>query len=561
MTPATDWNTSVSNDALDGFDLTSQPWIQVRTLDGDLAQLSIIDVLASAHELSEIVGEIPTQAFAINRLLLAILHCALDGPADVGQWKELWAQPELPSGPIKAYLAEYQNRFDLLHPSTPFFQVADLHTAKDETFGLERIIADAPTGRPYFTTRLGAALESIDFAEAARWLVHCQAFDPSGIKSGAVGDNRVKAGKGYPIGVAWSGLIGGILCEGKTLRETLLLNLIASSAYATDTDSDRPVWERPPQTAQQEVIDGRPPTGPLDLYTWQARRIRLVTTGNRVTGVLICNGDKLEPQDLHGLEPMTVWRRSANQEKQRQQPVVYMPRQHDPERSLWRGIEALLPSQANRVPHGEAAQMLAPICLAWIGRLQFEGALPGDYLVRTRAIGMQYINQSAIVGELVDDSLSMRIVLLSEASTALAEQVIIAATNLQTGVQSLANLASNLALAAGGEAEPPKTPARAAGFAAVDYEFRNWLAHLDTAADPVTARVGLNKVCRRTLLALGKELLDSASPQAWSGREVVLNKRVRLVCSATADSWFRRAIYGLFPVDDTADLDPQGVPA
>src|SRR5699024_2697574 len=64
--------------------------------------------------------------------------------------------------------------------------------------------------------------------EAARWLVHCMAFDISGIKSGAVGDPRVKGGKGYPIGIGWSGWLGGLYFEGDTLFQTLMLNTVLS---------------------------------------------------------------------------------------------------------------------------------------------------------------------------------------------------------------------------------------------------------------------------------------------------------------------------------------------
>ncbi len=555
MTLFMDWNITMTDD---GFDLISERWILARHLDGRVEQLSILDTFASAHELAGVVGEIPTQTFAITRLLLAILHRAVGGPADDDQWAELWQRPELPVEQVRSYLAEYRDRFDLLHPSQPFFQVADLHTAKDETFGLERLIADAPTGRPYFTTRLGASLSSIELAEAARWLVHCQAFDPSGIKSGAVGDSRVISGRGYPIGVAWSGLIGGILCEGPTLRETLLLNLIARDFDEDSfTEADQPVWERPPQTAQEEVPGGRPVSGPPDLYTWQARRIRLATKGNRVTGVLICNGDKLEPRNLHRLEPMTVWRRSANQEKLRGLSLVYMPRQHDPERSLWRGIAALLPSQASRKQYREGALQLAPASLHWLGHLQYYGLLPKDYVVRTRALGMQYINQSALVGEIIDDSLTMNVIVLSEASQDLGEQIATGAAAIETGVRALADLASNLAVAAGGESEPPRAAVRAAGFAAVDQEFRRWLAELGPATDPLPARAQLNELARKALLELGRQLLASASPQAWTGRTA--NKR--LVCTPLADSWFRREIYSLFPIDQTTDIDSRGVSA
>src|SRR5947199_72580 len=126
-----------------------------------------------------------------------------------------------------------------------------------ETAELSKLISDVPNGAPMFTTRIGGDL-SVPYAEAARWLVHCQAFDPSGIKAGAVGDDRVKGGKGYPIGVAWSGLLGGVLLEGRTLKETLLLNLIAADfdVCGRDPAVDLPVWERPPVTAAEEAPGG-----------------------------------------------------------------------------------------------------------------------------------------------------------------------------------------------------------------------------------------------------------------------------------------------------------------
>ncbi|MEC3981983.1 type I-E CRISPR-associated protein Cse1/CasA [Amycolatopsis sp. H20-H5] len=37
--------------------------------------------------------------------------------------------------------------------------------------------------------------------------------------------------------------------------------------------------------------------GRWTLFTWQSRRIRLAHTGERVTGVLLCNGSRLTPQN------------------------------------------------------------------------------------------------------------------------------------------------------------------------------------------------------------------------------------------------------------------------
>jgi CRISPR system Cascade subunit CasA len=324
-----------------------------------------------------------------------------EGPQDDEQWQELWGASELPIARIAGYLASHSDRFDLFSSATPFFQVADLHTAKGETSELSKLIADVPNGAPFFTTRLGGEL-SLSYAEAARWVVHCQAFDCSGIKSGAVGDARVKKGKGYSIGVAWSGRLGGVLLEGRTLKETLLLNLLARDfgAVARDSASDLPAWEREPVGAAEEVEGGRPATGPVDLYTWQSRRIRLVPSSGRVVRVLVCNGERLSPQNMQSLEPHTAWRRSAAQEKKLGRPVVYMPREHDPDRAIWRGLPALLPGAASHQT-GQAAAALAPGVLEWLGHLMSEHRIAQDFPVRVRAIGMIYGSQSSVTDDIV----------------------------------------------------------------------------------------------------------------------------------------------------------------
>jgi CRISPR system Cascade subunit CasA len=104
----------------------------------------------------------------------------------------------------------------------------------------------------------------------------------------------------------------------------MLLNLIPAAHLRSD-ERDRPVWERPPQTACEDVPGGREPYGPLDLYTWQSRRIRLFGDGDAITGVIVANGDQLRPQNRHDLEPMSAWRRSQAQEKTLKQPLIYMP--------------------------------------------------------------------------------------------------------------------------------------------------------------------------------------------------------------------------------------------
>lgn len=516
------------------YDLVERPWILVRRGDGQVAEVSLLELFAHAHELRGVLGEIPTQSFAIVRVLLAIMHRAVEGPRDAGEWSALWRSPTLPVDDIAGYLDHFRDRFDLLSPKTPFYQVADLRTGKGEVTGLDRLIADVPTGERFFTTRLGAGIERLSFAEAARWVVHCQAYDPSGIKSGAVGDPRVKGGRGYPIGTGWAGALGGVLAEGATLRETLLLNLIPEDRLPEPpSEDDLPAWERDPQGPAPEFPDDYRPAGPLQLYTWQSRRIRLFHDADGVYGVLVANGDPMKPQNRHRIEPLSVWRRSQAQEKKTGDVPTYMPLEHRPERAIWRGLETLLLDTWHQASGKDAAAYLRPALLNWLDTARGTGVLDAGYHVRTRAVGMRYGSKSTTTTEIIDDAVDMAVVLLGDRE--LRATAIDAVADAEAYAQALGDLASNLAEAAGGDGAGPRDRARELAYQQLDRPFRVWLASLGPDTEPTRARQAWQRTADDIIRRLGRELVDQAGPVAWRGRDV----RGRHVSTPEADLWFR----------------------
>ncbi|MFD3442362.1 type I-E CRISPR-associated protein Cse1/CasA [Streptomyces sp. NPDC058685] len=520
------------------FDLTLRPWIGVIRLDGTEDELSLRDVFTQADSLARIVGDLPTQEFALLRLLLAIAHDALDGPADIDHWADLWADPDA-LAPAVPYLQEHCGRFDLLHPTAPFFQTAGLRTAKGEVFSLNRIVADVPNGEPFFTSRM-PTVDRLTFAEAARWVVHAHAYDTSGIKTGTVGDDRVKGGKVYPLGVGWAGNLGGVLVEGSTLRETLLLNLIAA-----DTDTltfgagDVPAWRREPSGPGGAE---RAPTGVRDVYTWQSRRLRLHFDTEGVHGVVLGYGDPLNARNRHVLEPMTAWRRSPAQEKKHGLPLVYLPREHDPQRSAWRGIAALIADRSESGQGAEAAAYLRPGILEWIARLVTTRELDPGFLIRARIIGPAYGTQQSVIDEIVDDHLALAVVLLHQQDRSYARQAIDAAGDADLAVRALGDLATDLARAAGSDGDGRRVTARDRGFGALDSPYRTWLAALAQAEDPHQQRTAWQHTVHRIISRLGEELIAQAGDAAWQGRIVPAKKGTLWLNSALADRWFRHRL-------------------
>ena len=107
----------------EGFSLIDEPWVLVRGLDGAVDEVSLLELFRRAPELAEIVGDLPTQGFAILRLALAVLHRAVDGPRDERHWQELWDAGAAPMPQIEAYFERFRDRFDLFHPTyyDPYF--------------------------------------------------------------------------------------------------------------------------------------------------------------------------------------------------------------------------------------------------------------------------------------------------------------------------------------------------------------------------------------------------------------------------------------------------------
>lgn len=530
------------------FDLLTQPWISVRYVDGRTADVSIQTAFEDAGEIRDIVGELPTQTFAILRLLLAILYRASYDDERQGwnarEWAEWWADG-IPLDLITSYLTHFQARFDLLHPERPFFQVADLRTGKDEVKDTTPLILDLPSNNRLFTNRSGTESLRLSLAEAARWLVSAQAFDPSGIKSGAVGDTRVKGGKGYPIGVAWSGHLGGIIVEGTTLHETLLLNLaLPGELVIGDGRTDLPPWEdADPDTAAER--QGLVPTGPVRLFTWQSRRTRLVADGDVVTGCVLANGDALTPQNQQHHEPMTAWRYSEPQTKKFGRPT-YMPREHLPERAFWRGIGGLLPGAPRSQTTDGQQRYLSPAVLSFLGERVEVGDLDASYALRVRAIGVIYGSQSSVVADVVDDRLAMTVALFRGQNAPLAAAAETAVVLADEGVRALRNLAENLARAAGGDGEADRARADEAAYARLDGLYRGWLTGLGPSSDPEPAIAEWRMTAHAAIRALGAELVASAGPAAWSGRKVTGRAGTEFINTPRAESWFLRALHKTF---------------
>lgn len=547
------------------FNLVDEPWIRCLMVDGTVTELGIRDTFRRSRAIRRLSNEIPTQDYAILRLLTVILgraavldeaQTALESGNPSSWWRRLLGEESLLTSFTDHYLGEFHDRFWLRHPTQPFMQVADLHTQNGGHNDVTRMIVDAEND--YFAMRAGSGTASLEFADAARWLVHLQAFDYAGIKSGAVGDPRVKGGRGYPIGTGWCGNTGGVVIHGSSLHETLLLNMpprllhslweAQGRAALGDQAEDQPAWERPPATAAPRAMEAIAPDGPVDLLTWQARRVRLFFSGDRVDGVLVSNGDRIDPVNRFE-DPMTGYRFSRNKSKKGQ--TVFFAQTHDSAEPLWRGLEPLLTRYGVGTPstRGEPRAEERPRPPLTVGSLMQteEQELGLEGLATVQLVGLEYGPQSAVVVNAVNAELDLDLAMLTAGGALLRGLVTDAAARTREAARLISRYARMLVQAQApgmGWAQAPDQSTQGQRYLAeVEPAFRAWVRTLGPRTDPAAAERAWREEARRVVLRLVDALAEEAGPAAaigWIEGEQIHS-------TAHARAWVRRELGSQLP--------------
>ena len=524
---------SVQSNTSPDFNLCNEPWIPVLYVSGQTQEVSLKQLFDESNSIRKIhSGDATTDVAILGVAVVIFFRAVLENKEEYGElYREpkKWIQNISLGGSeqlyfVQDYLKKYQDRFNLFDAERPFMQVADLHTSKGEVKPVSRLVLDSES--EYFSMRAEQALTSLSYADAARYLVTVQAYDYSGIKSSAVGDPRVKGGKGYPLGVGWYGTTGKIIVHGENLIETLLycidyeqlLNVekVKGKSHRIALQ-DKSVWERElPDTAAPRAYKGGDPTkykdepapavGMCEILTWQSRRVRLFPENGRVTGVLVSNGDKWFDRNTY-TDPLTAYRFSKNQSTQTN--PVWMPKAHSAERTLWRGVDALL----MRLDSSQIKQdKPAPV----IRQISSGKYFPAGAKANVQLVGMVYGNQSAVIEGTIDESLSLELALLTEQGARISTTV---RENIQITMDAaiaLGQYAGNLLRAAGKEYEfrPSVTESI---LHRMEDEFRSWLADLSVSDDVSTQAAKWQSKVRRILEDEADQLAVSAGPKAAIG--------------------------------------------
>jgi CRISPR system CASCADE complex protein casA len=504
------------------YNLNSEYWVPVLLSSGKKTEVSLRDLFVGSYDIQAIDTGDPLQDTAILGVALVILARAtlrnneIENFGGSPNWIHQMREPDADNlSGVLQYLEEFNDRFWLLGGDRPFMQVYDLHTAKGVTKPVSRLLLDSES--EHYSMRAEKTLKSLSYAEAARRLVTIQAYDYSGIKSGAVGDPRVRGGRGYPLGVGWYGTTGKVIIHGANLMETLLYNIEYAQLTEESLDYDKPVWERDkPDTAAPRAYTGGPAaqykdqpvpaSGMCEILTWQSRRVRLHHDGERVTSVLISNGDKWFDRNTYA-DPLTGYRYSKNQSSKTEQ--VWMPQAHSAERTLWRGADALL---TRLTPESEKQNKPAPV----IRQLGLGRHFPTDAEVKVQLVGVEYGNQNAVIENVISDSMTIELSLLADEGLSVSHMVRESIRATMDAAIALGQFAGQLLQAAGREYEF-RADATEALLNRMEDAFRLWLAD-QRATEDITEK---KKEWQRHVHAVIKHeadlLKDNAGPKAMVG--------------------------------------------
>jgi CRISPR system Cascade subunit CasA len=323
------------------YNLIEEPFVVCTWPDGSHAELGLRETLLQAHEIREIRAESPLVTVAMHRLLLAVLHRVF-GPASHNDWSAVWQVGRFDSDTVSDYLNKWHDRFFLVHPEHPFYQVAgELDAAPVSVNRLALVQANNAT---LFNHRIEADATQLSPAQAARDLVAYQAF--------AIG-----GGVSQPFYFSHSPLAaaGGylVLALGDDLFETLCLNAVnyTERQPIPRCDGDPPLWER--NQRREPRKQGTVPDGYLDYLTWPSRRIRLLPDedSEQLTFSRMKMLQGLVMADVDVCDPMAAYVSNDKGE------MVARPLREG--RALWRDSHTIL-GRVEDVGQGKQGQSIRP---------------------------------------------------------------------------------------------------------------------------------------------------------------------------------------------------------
>ena len=521
------------------FNLIDEPWILVRKNSGETTEVSLLDALTHAHEYDALAGELPTQDVAILRLMLAVLYTVFtrynaDGSEReyvpdfddmVDMWKEVWDSGYLPEQPIREYLDKCHERFWLFHPERPFYQANSAKNGSEYTSAkLNGEVAEGGSWEKntkgqykdkkseykprIFSKYNGQEKDQLSFSQAARWLLHLNGFDDTALK---------RKEKIYSNSLGWIGTLGLIWTVGENLFKTMMLNFVFTNDAPAEWYENHPIWESViPREA--ELVKIVQPNNPAEFYTTQSRRVFLIREENKVTNFAVLGGDFFNENNVF-IEQMTVWEYVAEKTQE-----YYIPKCHDATKQVWREFSSITANKDKK---------RRPGVIQWLSFLKENKLISDDTNCYFGIASFMYGEPPAHKQfDYINDSLIFNINILSEKGNCCRndiEEEIMLCDKIADDVSKLMENLSKASGLSGNDKNSKRiidfktAQAKEQYYARIDGELRRWIASVNPSQsekERYNKRLAWRNRNKQIALALGRELINKMSSDAFVGREI-----------------------------------------
>lgn len=233
------------------MNLTIDPWIPVTWKDGRSSDVSLCDVFVKGEGIADLAGR-PPERIALMRLLLCIVHAALDGPRDVTDWEDCYKR--IPEAAV-SYLQKWRYAFELFGDGPRFLQVEKLESIRndDEGNAVDKLDLSLACGNnSTLFDNDGGSERRFTEEQLALMLLTFQSFHPGGLIGIARWNGRpTGASRSATAAVCVAGSPLHAFLRKDTLLQTLHANLISQEMFQQRAGRNGtwgcPVWEKMPK--------------------------------------------------------------------------------------------------------------------------------------------------------------------------------------------------------------------------------------------------------------------------------------------------------------------------
>lgn len=247
------------------MNLLSDTWIPVRYQQKEGARQIALETLLCSDEKWELTLPRDDMELAALQLLICIVQVLLP-PTDIEEWKERIRKP-LSVDNLKAAVKDYQNWFQINHPTHPFMQVKGVKA--DTITPMDKLLAGLNTSTNSRFVNEPNLAKGLCFGCAAIALYN-------------LANNAPSFGGGFKFGIRRSCPVS-TFAQGDDLRSTVWLNVLSQKSL----DKCCPEWRQPEQKPtwvnpiEEKSTIPVHTIGLLRGLLWQPGHIELISSENR----------------------------------------------------------------------------------------------------------------------------------------------------------------------------------------------------------------------------------------------------------------------------------------